>query len=294
MLFYFDVCYVCCVFVCVVISYDVVVVLQCEVQVWLVELLDYLEVCRFEVVLDIGVGIGYVSVLMKKCWLKVQVIVLDVVLLMLDQVKCQVGWWKLFQCLCGDVVVLLLVDNSVDVIFSNLCLQWVDDLLVVFVGFCCVFKFGGLLLCFIFGLDMLVEFNEVFVVVDDCLYVSCFVQIVQFGDVLMMVGFCDLVLDCDLFILIYDDLLLLMCELCVMGVINVWVDCCYMLIGCGCFVVVVVVYELMWCVDGKLFSSWEVIYVYVWVLDLGVLICEGGYDVVLVLVLVILIWCKQI
>lgn len=293
-MFSFDFYYVCCVFLCVVSCYDVVVVLQCEVVKCLLELLDYLGECQFQVVLDIGSGIGYVSVMMKKCWFKVQVIVLDLVELMLCEVKKQVGWWKLFVCVCVDVQVLLLQDQSVDLIYSNLCLQWVDDLLVVFVGFCCVFKFGGLLVCFMFGLEILIELCDVFVQVDVVLYVSWFVFIVQFGDVLMMVGFCDLVLDCDLFILIYDDLFVLMCELQVIGVINVCYDCCYILIGWGCFDVVCVVYELLWCEDGKLFSSWEVIYVYVWVFDLGVLICECGYDIVSVLVLVILICCRFI
>ena len=65
---------------------------------------------------------------MKKRWPKAQVIALDVALPMLDQAKRQAGWWKPFQRLAADATALPLADNSVDVIFSNLCLQWVDDL----------------------------------------------------------------------------------------------------------------------------------------------------------------------
>lgn len=109
-------------------SYDAAAALQREVQARLVESLDYLEARKPEVVLDIGAGTGHASALMKKRWPKAQVIALDVALPMLDQAKRQAGWWKPFQRLCGDAAALPLADNSVDVIFSNLCLQWVDDL----------------------------------------------------------------------------------------------------------------------------------------------------------------------
>ncbi len=109
-------------------SYDAAAALQREVQSRLIESLDYLEARKPEVVLDIGAGTGHASALMKKRWPKAQVIALDVALPMLDQAKRQAGWWKPFQRLCGDAAALPLADNSVDVIFSNLCLQWVDDL----------------------------------------------------------------------------------------------------------------------------------------------------------------------
>ncbi len=114
-----------------------------EVQSRLIESLDYLEARKPEVVLDIGAGTGHASALMKKRWPKAQVIALDVALPMLDQAKRQAGWWKPFQRLCGDAAALPLADNSVDVIFSNLCLQWVDDLPAVFAGFRRVLKPGA-------------------------------------------------------------------------------------------------------------------------------------------------------
>jgi malonyl-CoA O-methyltransferase len=143
-------------------SYDAAAALQREVQSRLIESLDYLEARKPEVVLDIGAGTGHASALMKKRWPKAQVIALDVALPMLDQAKRQAGWWKPFQRLCGDAAALPLADNSVDVIFSNLCLQWVDDLPAVFAGFRRVLKPGGLLLCSTFGPETLVELNEAF------------------------------------------------------------------------------------------------------------------------------------
>lgn len=205
-------------------SYDAAAALQREVQSRLLESLDYLEARKPEVVLDIGAGTGHASALMKKRWPKAQVIALDVALPMLDQAKRQAGWWKPFQRLAADATALPLADNSVDVIFSNLCLQWVDDLPAVFAGFRRVLKPGGLLLCSTFGPDTLVELNEAFAAADDRPHVSRFAQIAQFGDALMMAGFRDPVLDRDLFTLTYDDLPSLMRELRAMGATNARVD----------------------------------------------------------------------
>ncbi len=56
------------------------------------------------------------------------------------------------RCRCAD--------GSVDVLFSNLCLQWVEDLPAVFAGFRRVLKPGGLLLVSTFGPDTLHELRE--------------------------------------------------------------------------------------------------------------------------------------
>ncbi len=203
-------------------SYDAAAALQREVQSRLIESLDYLEARKPEVVLDIGAGTGHASALMKKRWPKAQVIALDVALPMLDQAKRQAGWWKPFQRLCGDAAALPLADNSVDVIFSNLCLQWVDDLPAVFAGFRRVLKPGGLLLCSTFGPETLIELNEAFGA-DDRPHVSRFAQIAQFGDALMMAGFRDPVLDRS----VHPDLrrpASLMRELRAMGATNARVD----------------------------------------------------------------------
>jgi len=186
-----------------------------------------------------------------------------------------------------------ITDNSVDVIFSNLCLQWVDDLPAVFAGFRRVLKPGGLLLCSTFGPDTLVELNEAFAAADDRPHVSRFAQIAQFGDALMMAGFRDPVLDRDLFTLTYDDLPSLMRELRAMGATNARVDRRHTLTGRGRFAAAAAAYEPMRRADGKLPSSWEVIYAHAWAPDPGAPIREGGHDVASVPVSAIPIRRKQ-
>ena len=71
------------------------------------------------------------------------------------------GWRQVLHkpvdLLCADARALPLAAGSVDVVFSSLCLQWIEDLPAVFAGFRRVLKHGGLLLVYSFGPDTLVE-----------------------------------------------------------------------------------------------------------------------------------------
>lgn len=260
-------------------SYDAAAALQREVQQRLMESLDYLEARTPQVVLDVGSGTGHATALMKKRWPKAQVIALDVALPMLQQARRQAGWWKPFQRVAADATALPLADNSVDVIFSNLCLQWVDDLPAVFAGFRRVLKPGGLLLCSTFGPETLLELDEAFRRDDSVPHVSRFTPIAQFGDALMMAGFRDPVLDRDLFTLTYDDLPALMKELQALGATNARGDRRRSLTGRARFAAAAAAYEPLRRADGKLPSSWDVIYAHAWAPDPGAPIREQGHDV---------------
>lgn len=260
-------------------SYQAAAVLQQEVAKRLLESLDYLEDKQPQVVLDIGSGPAYSTAVMKKRWPKAQVIALDLAMPMLVEAKKQAGWWRPFSRVCADARALPLADNSVDVIFSNLCLQWVEDLPAVFAGFRRVLKPGGLLVCSTFGPDTLVELREAFAHADDTAHVSNFVQIAQFGDALMMAGFRNPVLDRDLFTLTYDDLPALMRELKAIGATNAMSSRRHTLTGRGRFAAARDAYEPLRRADGKLPSSWEVIYAQAWAPEPGAPIREQGHDV---------------
>ncbi len=260
-------------------SYDAAAALQREVEKRLLESLDYLEGRTPQVVLDIGSGPGHASAAMKKRWPKAQVIALDMAEPMLREAKKQAGWWKPFARVCGDAQALPLLDQSVDVIFSNLCLQWVEDLPAVFAGFRRVLKPGGLLLCSTFGPETLIELRDAFAQADDTPHVSRFAPIAQFGDALMMAGFRDPVLDRDLFTLTYDDLAALMRELRALGATNAMSSRRHTLTGRGRFAAAQAAYEPLRQADGKLPSSWEVIYAHAWAPDPGAPIRERGHDI---------------
>lgn len=259
--------------------YDAAAALQREVGKRLLESLDYLEDRQPQVVLDVGSGTGHASATMKKRWPKAQVIALDLAQPMLREAKKQAGWWKPFARVCGDAQALPVLDQSVDVIYSNLCLQWVEDLPAVFAGFRRALKPGGLLLCSTFGPDTLIELREAFAATDPVPHVSRFAPIAQFGDALMMSGFRDPVLDRDLFTLTYDDLTALMRELQAIGATNARQDRRHTLTGRGRFDAARAAYEPLRREDGKLPSSWEVIYAQAWAPQAGAPIRERGQDV---------------
>jgi len=260
-------------------SYDAAAALQHEVEKRLLESLDYLDDRQPQVVLDVGAGPGHASALMKKRWPKAQVIALDQALPMLQEARKQAGWWRPFQRVAGDARALPLADGSVDVIFSNLCLQWVEDLPSVFAGFRRALKPGGLLLCSTFGPETLIELREAFAQADAVPHVSRFAPIAQFGDALMMSGFRDPVLDRDLFNLTYPDLPALMRELRAMGATNALSTRRHTLTGRGRFAAAAGAYEPLRGPDGRLPSTWEVIYAHAWAPDPGAPIRERGQDI---------------
>src|SRR3970040_531700 len=156
-------------------GYDDAAALQREVAARLLESLAYFEdrggqQGRLpEVVLDVGCGPGHAAATMQQRWPKAQVIALDLALPMLHEARgnfaAQRRWIDFSrrpQPVCADARALPLRDASVDVLFSNLCLQWVEDLPAVFAGFRRVLKPDGLLVISPFGPDTRVELPGAF------------------------------------------------------------------------------------------------------------------------------------
>lgn len=245
-------------------TYTAAAALQREAEARLLESLDYLGAQVPKVVLDVGAGPGHASGAIKKRWPKAQVIALDQAMPMLRQARKAAGWWKPFAQVCADARALPVADGSVDVIFSNLCMQWVEDLPAVFAGLRRALRPGGLLLCSTFGPETLIELRDAFAQTDPAPHVSRFPPIAQFGDALLMSGFRDPVLDRDLFTLTYNDLPALMHELRAMGATNALSNRRATLTGRGRFAAASAAYEPLRRPDCTLPSSWEVIYAHAW------------------------------
>ena len=260
-------------------GYDAAAALQREAGRRLMESLEYLDQRTPEVVLDVGSGPAHAAADMRKRWPRAQVVALDLALPMLREAKKQSGWWKPFGRVCADARALPIADNSVDVLHSNLCLQWVEDLPAVFAGFRRLLKPGGLLLCSTFGPETLVELRDAFAQADEAPHVSRFPPIAQFGDALMSAGFRDPVLDRDLFTLTYADLPALMRELRALGATNALQARRHSLTGKGRFAAAAAAYETLRREDGRLPSSWEVIYAHAWAPPPGAPIRGQGEEV---------------
>lgn len=260
-------------------SYDANAILQQEVEQRLARIPDYLGNHMPRVILDVGAGPGRASIAMKKRWPKAQVIALDQAMPMLQEARKRSHWWKPFAQVCGDARTLPVADASVDVIFSNLCLQWLEDLPTVLAGFRQALRPGGLLLCSIFGPETLIELREAFAQADTVPHISPFPSMAQFGDALVLAHFQNPVLDRDLFTLTYDNLPALMRALRMIGATNALQERRTTLTGRGRFAATTAAYEARRNADNKLPSSWEVIYACAWAPASNPMIMENNHEV---------------
>ncbi len=269
--------------------------LQREVEARLLESLDFLALvpgrdARWSpgVVLDVGSGPGHAAQAMRGRWPKARVVALDLSLPMLREFQPRAGWNPLrrpVDRVCADLRALPLADASVDVLFSNLCLQWIDDLPAAFAGFRRVLRPGGLLLCSTFGPDTLWELREAFARADDAPHVSPFASIAQFGDALAHAGFRDPVLDRDVLLRGHADLPALMRELRALGATNALRGRRHTLTGRARFAAAAAAYEplrgagLPQAQQALLPASWEVITAMAWAPEPGAPIRDRGSEV---------------
>ena len=271
--------------------YDDAAALQREVAARLLDSLDYFDeraqreadgrAASPQTVLDVGCGPGHAAAAMQKRWPKAQVVALDLALPMLRETTRNAGGWRPFkqrpQAVCADARALPLADGCVDVLFSNLCLQWIEDLPAVFAGFRRVLRPGGLMVLSTFGPDTLWELREAFGEADSAPHVSPFASIAQFGDALIAAGFKDPVLDRDELHLQHDSLADLMRELRTLGATNALSTRRRSLTGRARFGRAAQAYEPMRR-DCKLPATWEVITAHAWGPPPGTPIRSGGID----------------
>ena len=278
-------------------SYASAAKLQIEIETRLLESLDYYaegregEAQTPSLVVDLGCGPGHASRAIQQRWPKAQVLALDLAMPMLRQHDVETSAFAralprpLARMLartparvCADARALPLADHSVDLLFSNLCLQWVEDLPAVFAGFRRVLKPGGMLVVSTFGPDTLYELRSAFAEADAIPHVSPFASIAQFGDALIASGFRNPVLDRDDLVTRYDDLPALMRELRAIGATNALHARRHTLTGKTRFAIAANAYE-NFRDAGRLPATWEIISALAWAPEHGAPIREGGEDV---------------
>ena len=272
-------------------SYDAAAALQHAVEARLLESLDYLDDPALQRapprrVLDLGSGTGRASRAMQARWPKADVVSLDLALPMLREGRAAArpgGWLgnpfaRRPLPVCADARALPLADASVDVLFSNLCLQWVEDLDAVLAGFRRVLKPHGLLLFSTFGPGTLWELREAFARADALPHVSPFADIAGVGDALVRAGFHQPVLDHEDERTHYPDLPALMRELRAIGATNALASRRHTLTGRTRFRVAAEAYEAHREARG-LPASWEILSAMAWAPEAGTPIREGGVDV---------------
>ncbi|HEX6834005.1 MAG TPA: malonyl-ACP O-methyltransferase BioC [Rudaea sp.] len=241
-------------------DYDRHAVLQHQVEQHLMERLDYVE-REPQRALDVGCGTGRAAAALRKRWKRAQVIALDFAQPMLQRVRT--GWRHSLLRVCADARALPLPDASVDVLFSNLCIQWVDDLPALFDEFRRVLSPGGYLAISTFGPDTLHELRAAWAAADAAPHVSPFIDIARLGDALLAAGFRDPVLDNEHFTLTYPDALAVMRDLKAIGATNADPRRSRGLLGRAHLRRAEQAYETYRC-DDVLPATYEVIYAHAW------------------------------
>ena len=201
-------------------GYEAAAGLQAQIAT---ELLERLELFRFapQVVLDLGSGTGRVTGELKRRYPRACVIALDLAPGMLREARRHRWPWRRFERVCGDALRLPLADGSVDLIFSNLMLQWCEPLAVALAEVRRVLRPGGFFALSTLGPDTLHELRSAWAQADGYNHVNRFADMPEVGDALMRAGLMEPVLDVDRIELGYPDVLSLMHDLKAIGAHNV-------------------------------------------------------------------------
>ena len=182
------------------------------------ELLQRLDLTNLkpDVVLDVGCGTGLGTQGLLKKYKKSKVLSLDLSPEMLRQTKTKGGLLRKPKLICADAEDIPLQDESVDLVFSSLMLQWCDYK-KVFAEFKRILKPNGLLMFTTFGPDTLMELKSSWATVDNHAHVNDFTDMHDLGDELIQVGLAEPVMDMDMMTLTYKDAVSVMADLKAIG-----------------------------------------------------------------------------
>lgn len=243
-------------------AYDAAAVLQKRVRD---ELLERLDVVRLEpdVVLDLGAGTGHASLALKRRYRSSQVIALDLAEGMLREAGRRQTLLRRFRRVCGQAAALPLRDASVDLVFSNLMLQWCQDPDGVFSEIRRVLKPGGLFTFTTFGPDTLVELRRAWAAADARTHVNRFIDMHDLGDALVRSGLAEPVMDVERFTLTYAEVRDLMRDLKDIGAHNANAGRPRGLTGKGTLARMTAAYDAFR-KDDRLPATYEVVYGQAW------------------------------
>lgn len=247
-------------------NYDVYALLQKTVADRILESFDHIKI-KPSLILDLGSGTGYGSRQLKQQFKKAQIYQIDLSTQMLKRSREQSSrFFSKNHFLCADAKQIPLPDNSFDLVFSSLMLQWCNDPDVVFAEVHRILKPEGIFLFTSFGPDTLKELRESWRQVDEDVHVNAFKDMHDMGDGLIRNGMDAPVLSTEHLVLTYDKCTQLMRDLKKIGAHNVNQGRRKTLTGKQRLQKVINQYESFRHAsqDNKLPATYEVIYGHAW------------------------------
>jgi malonyl-CoA O-methyltransferase len=240
-------------------SYDESAFLQREVADRLLDRLNYIRI-QPEVILDLGSGTGYSSQILEKRYKKSKIIAVDFAEQMLLRSKKAKKWFDRKRYVCADAEMLPFGDNTVDLIFSNLMLHWMNDSEEVLKELRRVLKPNGVFLFSTLGPDTLYELRESWARIDEGIHVHSFLDMHYIGDFLVWAGFVDPVIDMEFITITYNDIKKILIDLKNLGTHNISQQRQKGLMGKEKFTQFIQEYEKFRNPEGLLPVTYEVIY----------------------------------
>ncbi len=244
-------------------GYDEAAVLQREVGERLCQRLDYIRI-EPGVVLDLGAGSGLTSELLLRRFRKATLLAVDFSEPMLHLARQRGSWRRRPRVVCADAERLPFPDGSVDLVVSNLMLQWCRPLASYLAEIRRLLAGGGLFLFSTFGPDTIKELRQAWRDVDESVHVHEFIDMHDVGDLLLAGGFSEPVVNMEMFTLTYADLGGVMRDLRAVGATNAAAARARGLVGKGRLRALEAAYERFRQQDGRLPLSYEVIYGAAW------------------------------
>jgi malonyl-CoA O-methyltransferase len=244
-------------------QYDQAAVLQLEIGQRLLQCLDYVKL-QPQRILDIGCGTGRHTAELMRRYPKAEVIGLDFALPMLRHTRKQGRWLRHPHCVCADLDQLPLAEQSMDLVFSNMALQWSTQPASTLACIHHLLKPNGLFMFSTLGPDTLLELRQAWSQVDNAEHIHPFVDMHDYGDMLMQGGFAEPVMDMERITMTYADITGLMRDLKKIGAHNAAEHRPTGLTGRKQLHALQQAYEAYRDLEGRLPASYEVIYGHAW------------------------------
>jgi malonyl-CoA O-methyltransferase len=242
-------------------TYDAAAVLHAEVRDQLLARLDLMKLTP-RVVLDAGAGTGHAARALIHRYPKAMVVALDTSQPMLQAARRRQSWLRRFTRVCADAARLPFADGGVDLILSNLMLQWCDPD-AVFAEFRRVLGPHGLVSFTTLGPDTLRELRSAWRAADTRTHVNQFMDMHDIGDALIRSGFASPVLDVERYTLSYPDVRRVAADLKNTGAHNATMGRARGLTGRRRFAAFQQAYEAFR-QDGRLPATYEVVFGHAW------------------------------
>ncbi len=191
-------------------AYDAASFFQQEVNRRMLERLDYVKIEPARV-LDLGCGTGVSLTALSERYPKSGLLGADVCEAMLragGAGQSRLRWLMPFlrgskaSLVAADASALPFSAGSLDLVWSNLMLHWLDDPLKAFREMHRVLDVGGLLMFSTLGPDTLKELRSCFS--DGYEHTQCFADMHDLGDMLLSAGYADPVMDAERLTLTYS------------------------------------------------------------------------------------------